>query len=121
MPPATLSLLRVDARERRTLQEQLVDRLRCLILERALRPGQRLPSSRALAEQLAVSRNTVLAVFDQLVSEGYLQGTHGSGTYVSPELPDRYLGVGPAPARRRRSAAKSPSRPHPSTRRPLWW
>jgi GntR family transcriptional regulator / MocR family aminotransferase len=95
VPPATLSLLRVDARERRTLQEQLVEQLRQMILERALRPGQRLPSTRSLADQLAVSRNTVLAVFDQLVSEGYLQGTRGSGTYVSAELPDRYLGVAP--------------------------
>ena len=96
VPPATLSLVRVDARERRTLQEQLVDQLRRMILEHALRPGQQLPSTRSLADQLAVSRNTVLAVFDQLVSEGYLQGAHGSGTYVSAELPDRYLGVGPA-------------------------
>src|SRR5688572_5594068 len=90
-PPATLSLLRLDARARRTLQEQLTEQLRRMILERTLRPGQRLPSTRSLSDQLAVSRNTVLAVFDQLTSEGYLQGAHGSGTFVSAELPDQYL------------------------------
>src|SRR5262245_28452887 len=93
MPPATLSLLRLDARANRTFQEQLLDQLRRLLLDRALQPGQRLPSTRVLSEHLEVSRNTVLAAFNQLVSEGYLQGTHGSGTYVSPELPDRYLGI----------------------------
>lgn len=108
VPPATLSLLRLDARVRHTLQEQLLEQLRRLILERALRPGQRLPSSRALAEQLAVSRNTVLAVFDQLVSEGYLRGTHGSGTYVSPELPDRFLGIGAPPLGERRAPVADP-------------
>ena len=109
-PPATLSLLRVDARARRSLQEQLADQLRRLILEHALRPGQRLPSTRALSEQLEVSRNTVLAVFDQLTSEGYLEGAHGSGTYVSRELPDHYLGLAPPPPRTRRDTrAESPS------------
>jgi GntR family transcriptional regulator/MocR family aminotransferase len=98
-PPATLSLVRLDAQAGATLQEQLVEQLRRLILERALRPGQRLPSTRALAGQLGVSRNTVLAVFEQLLGEGYVEGTQGSGTYVSRELPDRYLGVGAAQAR----------------------
>jgi GntR family transcriptional regulator/MocR family aminotransferase len=64
-------------------------------LERALReairsgrlaPGARLPSSRALAADLGLSRGTVTAAFDQLVAEGYLSARHGSGTTVS-ELP----------------------------------
>src|SRR5882724_8736299 len=90
-PPATLSLLQLDADAARTLQDQLLDRLRKAILERRVRPGQRLPSTRLLARQLSVSRNTVLAVFDQLISEGYLRGSRGSGTYVSDELPDQLL------------------------------
>jgi GntR family transcriptional regulator/MocR family aminotransferase len=61
-------------------------------LERALRdairsarlgPGTRLPSSRALAADLGISRNTVSAAFDQLVAEGYLTARQGSGTAVS--------------------------------------
>jgi len=84
-------LLQLDADAARTLQDQLLDRLRKAILERRVRPGQRLPSTRLLARQLSVSRNTVLAVFDQLISEGYLRGSRGSGTYVSDELPDQLL------------------------------
>lgn len=80
-------------------------------LERALRdairsgrlaPGARLPSSRALAADLGISRGTVTAAFDQLVAEGYLTARHGSGTTVA-ELPRPRQpatpaeAVGPAP------------------------
>jgi len=90
-PPATLNLLRLDPDAARTLQDQLLDQLRKAILERRTSLGQRLPSTRLFAKQLSVSRNTVLAVFDQLVSEGYLHCSRGSGTYVSKELPDSLL------------------------------
>jgi len=52
------------------------------IVSGRLRPGQRLPSSRALATELCVSRIPVLNAFDQLLHEGYLEGRVGSGTYV---------------------------------------
>ncbi len=61
-------------------------------LERALRdavrrgrpaPGERLPATRKLAEELGVSRNTVKAAYDQLVAEGYLTARQGSGTRVA--------------------------------------
>jgi GntR family transcriptional regulator/MocR family aminotransferase len=91
--PATLALLTLDHRSHEPLQDQLLAALRKLILERALLPGQRVPSSRALAQQLGVSRNTVLAAFDQLQSEGYFAGTRGSGTYVAPTLPEQFLKV----------------------------
>src|SRR5215831_6730006 len=51
-------------------------------------PGQRMPSTRILAADLGVSRNTVLNAFDQLKAEGYLQGSTGSGTYVARILPE---------------------------------
>lgn len=70
------------------LHRQLYDGLRQAILGRRLAPGARLPSSRALAAELGLSRNTVLAALDQLVSEGYVAGRSGSGTFVAPELPD---------------------------------
>ena len=47
-----------------------------------------MPSSRALAEELGVSRNTVLLALEQLMSEGYLETRRGHGTYVAVELPD---------------------------------
>lgn len=69
------------------LHRQLHGRLRALIAAGVLRPGMRIPSSRAFAEIHGVARNTVLSAFDQLVCEGYLEGRHGSGTYVAPNLP----------------------------------
>jgi GntR family transcriptional regulator/MocR family aminotransferase len=60
-----------------TLTRQLYDRLRATILTGALPPGRRLPSSRELARQLGVSRNTVSFVVDQLVMEGYLDVAQG--------------------------------------------
>ena len=58
--PVTLSL---DPRSAATLQRQLYDGLRAAILAGRLRPGLRLPSTRSLADDLAVSRNTVAAAF----------------------------------------------------------
>jgi GntR family transcriptional regulator/MocR family aminotransferase len=53
-------------------------------------PGEKLPSSRALAEELGVSRTTVSAAYDQLISEGYIQVRHGAKAVVAPNaLPPR--------------------------------
>jgi len=79
------------------LYRQLQDGLRRAVLEGRLAAGARLPSTRVLAEELAVSRNTVIAAFDQLVAEGYLEGVTGSGTRVTATLPDVYLDAGQAP------------------------
>lgn len=57
--------------------------IRELILTQRLNAGALLPSSRALAAELAIGRNTVVRAYDQLITEGYLTGSAGSGTYVS--------------------------------------
>jgi len=62
---------------------QLEDRMRELIRERTLAPGARLPSSRALADDLGVSRRLVVDAYAQLLAEGYLVARHGAGTYVA--------------------------------------
>lgn len=74
-----------------SLQQQLYTRLRDDILAGRLRPGERLPPSRTLAGQLAVSRTTVVLVYDQLVAEGYAEARQGAGTFVSRQLPDEAL------------------------------
>lgn len=51
-----------------------------------LESGDRLPASRVLAEELSVSRLTVVTAYDQLVSEGYLVGRRGAGMYIAPDL-----------------------------------
>jgi DNA-binding transcriptional MocR family regulator len=62
---------------------QLADRVRCLVSAGELPAGVRLPSERALAEGIGVSRNTVGAAFDELRGEGLLVSRQGDGTYVS--------------------------------------
>jgi GntR family transcriptional regulator / MocR family aminotransferase len=95
------------------LHRQIYFAIRQAILGGALRPGARLPATRALARQLAVSRNTVMAAFEQLHAEGYVDGKVGAGSFVSHHLPEAVLG---ARGRTPRSAAAPPARPGPSLR-----
>lgn len=68
------------------LKRQLYERLRRLIADRVLQPGSELPSTRMLARDLAIGRNTVIAAYEQLVTEGYLQ-TRATGRLVVIDLP----------------------------------
>jgi GntR family transcriptional regulator/MocR family aminotransferase len=68
------------------LAGQIYRQLRDAVLDGRLRSGEALPSSRELAEQLKVSRNTVTTAFERLVAEGYLTGRAGAGTFVNPLL-----------------------------------
>src|SRR5687768_17026400 len=76
----------VDAASAVPRYRQLYEGIRRAILGGQIRPGSRLPSTRELASELGVSRNTVMSAFDQLVAEGYLEGEVGSGTFVSRRL-----------------------------------
>jgi len=67
--------------------QQIYRSIRCAILSGRAGAGLRLPSSRWLADDLGVSRTTVLAAYDQLTAEGYAEARVGSGTYVAPQLP----------------------------------
>ena len=69
------------------LFRQLYARLKDAILQGGLGPGARLPATRVLAQQLGVSRQTVLAAYEQLMAEGYLRGGVGQGTFVDAALP----------------------------------
>lgn len=102
-----LLALALDRTATASLQQQLYDQVREIILAGGLAPGARLPSSRALAGELGCSRNTVVSAFDQLLSEGYLEGHAGSGTFVSRVLPEDLLGQ-PATAPRRGGAVPAP-------------
>jgi GntR family transcriptional regulator/MocR family aminotransferase len=86
--PASGLLIALDASATDTLQQQVCAAIRAAILEGRLQPGSKLPSSRALATDLEISRTTTSLAYEQLTSEGYLQGRRGSGTFVARELPD---------------------------------
>ncbi len=73
------------------LHRQIYFEIRSAILDGRLRPGTRLPASRALASDLAVSRNTVMSAFDQLNAEGYIAGKVGAGSFVPAHLPQELI------------------------------
>ncbi len=70
------------------LQAQLRERIAAAILARRFMPGQRLPSSRKLADHLGIARITVSLVYQDLVADGYLEAAARSGFFVSPDAPD---------------------------------
>lgn len=83
------------------LYRWLYEQLRVAILEGRLQPGARLPATRDLAEAYKLSRATIVTAFEQLKSEGYVEGRTGSGTYVSKVLPEQLLQAGRAREERR--------------------
>jgi GntR family transcriptional regulator/MocR family aminotransferase len=100
MVPLTVAL---DPRSATPLHRQLYEEVRAAVLAGRLSAGARLPSTRALAADLAVSRNTVAGAFDQLLAEGYIEARPGAGTFVAQQLPEDLLRV----SRRARSPARS--------------
>ena len=78
-----LDMLGLDRQADAPLHRQLYDSLRAQILDGRLPPRTRLPATRELATDLGVSRNTVIAAYDALLAEGYLDSVTGSGTRVA--------------------------------------
>ena len=68
---------------------RVFERLRGAILDGGLAAGSRLPSSRVMAGDLGVSRNTVEWAYGQLVAEGYVVRRQGAGSYVAETPPPR--------------------------------
>ncbi len=73
------------------LHRQIYDQWRQGILTGRFRRAERVPSTRELSTALAVSRSTVTQAYEQLIAEGYLESSRGSGTFVCRELPDQLL------------------------------
>jgi GntR family transcriptional regulator/MocR family aminotransferase len=73
----------IDRSKTTPLTKQICEQLRLKILTRELSVGERLPPTRKLAQELGISRNVIINVYEQLVSEGYLESREGSGTYVA--------------------------------------
>jgi GntR family transcriptional regulator/MocR family aminotransferase len=92
--------LEIERNRQSTLQFQLFEQIRRFILAGQLKPGMMLPSSRALAENLGISRHTVMLAYERLFAEGYLETKAAARTMVSRGIAD--LG-------------RSPARPKPQT------
>jgi 2-aminoadipate transaminase len=65
------------------LYAQIRDQMRALVYAGELRPGDRIPASRELADQLRIHRTTVATAYAELESEGLIEGFVGRGTYIS--------------------------------------
>ncbi|WP_336713062.1 MocR-like pyridoxine biosynthesis transcription factor PdxR [Arthrobacter sp. USHLN218] len=93
-----------------TAREHLIGQLRAALLSGQVAAGDPLPSTRALAAAMGVSRGTVVSVYEDLAGEGYLVSAPGAGTFVADDLPA--TAVQPIPARPGRApgAASPPDR-----------
>src|SRR5258708_33047540 len=109
---ASLSLrLELEQKSAVPLFRQLYGSVRAAILAGRLEGGTRLPPTRQLAQELEISRKTVVNAVELLISEGYLEGKVGSGTYVARGLPEEVLQV------HRRAPSVAPATP-PALRTP---
>jgi GntR family transcriptional regulator/MocR family aminotransferase len=92
---------RLDRGNGQPIYRQLHRLLQQAILSRELPAGTKVPSSRLLANELGIARNTVTQVYEQLALEGYVTSTTGRGTFVADSAPDEIVGApdaGPAAA-----------------------
>lgn len=76
-------LLRIEKGSSVPVSRQIAEQVAALCAAGKLKPGDRLPSVRELARELAVNQNTVLRVYERLTGEGLLERRHGQGTFVA--------------------------------------
>jgi GntR family transcriptional regulator/MocR family aminotransferase len=101
MARRTLELALVtDRDDMGPLTSQIAGQLRDALADGRVATGERLPSTRMLADLLGVSRTVVTGAYAQLFAEGWVEGRHGSGTYVADGAPGRPGGSGAEPGAR---------------------
>ena len=77
-------MLHLDYRDARPIYEQVQDGLRRLLVSGAIQEGEKLPSVRAMASQLAINPNTIQRAYEALESEGYVYSVPGKGSFAAP-------------------------------------
>jgi len=75
-------VVNIDYRDPRAIYEQVKDGFRRLIVTGALNPGDRMPSVRELASQLAINPNTIQRAYRELEAEGYIYSIPGKGSFA---------------------------------------
>ena len=86
--PSTIwPVIAVDRNAAKPLHKQIYDAYRAMVVDGNVGPGQRIPSTRALAVELKISRIPVLTAYAQLLAEGYFEARTGAGTFVCDSLP----------------------------------
>ncbi len=99
-------VLSLPAHSNQPVYKQVSEALRQAILTGRLRPGEKLPSTRDLADSANVSRFTVIRSYEELASQGYIQTISGSGTFVNKEIPREYTTFALATSELEERAAK---------------
>jgi len=78
--------LRIEKGSAVPISRQLADQIATHCASGGVQPGERMPSVRELARELAVNQNTVLRVYERLCGEGLLEMRHGQGTFVTSRV-----------------------------------
>jgi GntR family transcriptional regulator len=76
-------MFQLDVRSRKPIYEQLVDKIKELIINRILKPDEQLPSVRMLSSQLTVNPNTIQRAYRELENQGYIYSIKGKGNFVA--------------------------------------
>lgn len=76
-------MISLNYRDSRPIYEQIKDGLRKLIVTGAMKPDEKLPSVRALAQQLSINPNTIQRAYNELENEGYIYSVPGKGSFAS--------------------------------------
>ena len=108
------AIIYLDPDSELNLQGQIRQKLVDAILLGTFPGGERLPSSRKLADQLGVARNTVVLAYQQLIDEGYLLSRERSGLYVNEKIRENHahFTVTPQPVRELTSTWRRRFRAH---------
>ena len=77
-------MFELDVRSRKPIYEQLVEKLKQLIINDVLKEDEKLPSVRELAQQLTINPNTIQKAYRELESQGYIYSFKGKGSFVHP-------------------------------------
>ena len=78
-------MLNLDYRDARPIYEQVRDNLRRLMVSGAIQEGEKLPSVRSLASNLAINPNTIQRAYESLEAEGYVSSVPGKGSFAAPQ------------------------------------
>lgn len=85
-------MFELDVRSRKPIYEQLVERLKELIITEILKTDEQLPSVRTLAQQLTINPNTIQKAYRELETQGYIYSIKGKGSFVSPASHEHNVG-----------------------------
>ena len=88
----------IDKSSPLSFQDQICEQIQALIMQGVLSPGTRIPTSRELAREAGISRNTVTLAYERLIGDGFLQTRPASGTFVSEIQPEHVSGTAAAVA-----------------------